>query len=276
MGKNKEPSALCGRLLEVFAEVQALNSAINDTLRLMPSQVNAKQLQLLSQSRLAPYMDACDKDPDRAWALYLWANELSGAFHSLIAHFEIAVRNALSAQLVVWNVKNGGEPEWSEEHKTQGILYELLKSDLTQARKRAKKAAAARPLSHPRRNADPVHDDIVSQLMFGSWQKLLVPLSANESDSRQKLLWKNCLRDAFPQANPSDASRVHLGERLDSVRRLRNRVSHHDNLLLVNPKHRISEMLGFVHKIDKDFPRLIMAGSRVRPVTRQDPRRTSP
>lgn len=231
------------------------------------------QRTLLSEPRLSPYLNAGEDDPDKAWSLYLWANELAGALHAQIALVEIAVRNAIERELRAWNSSQGGSADWTLHGEAKDPLYTLIKGDLNQARKSALRDANARAAGHPRRGVMPTHNDVIAQLMFGTWVKLLTPLSQTESSMRQELLWATGLNLAFPGSRQTDQGRVKIGHQLDSIRRLRNRVAHHDNILDVKVGHRINEMLSVVHKANPAYPRLVMANSRVRLIAREDPRR---
>lgn len=187
---------------------------------------------LVSPARLATYIDAADGDRCRAVDLYLWAAQLAGALHGQIAFVEIAVRNAINIELSAWSVKSGGVPEWSSAGVTVDPLYSLLRRQLVDARNRAAQEMAERPSSHPRCGTPPSHDDVVAQLMFGSWVKLV-----------------------------------------EMLRRLRNRVAHHDNLLQVDVRHRFNGMLSLLAKLDPTFPALAAARSSLRQLTKDDPLR---
>ena len=82
------------------------------------------------------------------------------------------------------------------------------------------------------------------------------------------------MSDAFPHADPSDLGREKLGDQLDRVRKLRNRVAHHENLLSVDIRRRLRDMLGILALIDPKLPDLAMQSNRVRTLVRADPRRS--
>lgn len=237
----------------------------------MAGQHDAQRM-LLSEPRLKPYLDATAGNLESAWSLYLWANNLAGALHAQISLVEVAVRNSIEQTLRNWNVSQSGPPDWALHNHTQEPLYTLLKNELNKARRSAHQEANSRTDGHPRKGVTPNHDDIIAQLMFGTWVKVLQPLSKNESSDRQEKLWTTGLNKAFPGADQSDAGRRKLGRQLNSIRRLRNRVSHHENLLHVQVAHRLNEMLSVVHKIHPSYPRLIMANSQVRKIAQEDPR----
>ena len=267
---SKNPPARRGDF-EVNTMVQAHRSNIYDTLRSMSGQEEAQRT-LLSEPRLSPYLDVAEDDPGKAWSLYLWANELAGSLHAQISLVEIAVRNSIERELRVWNASQGGSADWTLQDQAREPLYTLIRGDLNQARSHARRDANARVAGHPRRGVTPTHNDVIAQLMFGTWVKLLTPLSSTEPSTRQQSLWANGLNLAFPGADQQDAGRIKIGHQLDSIRRLRNRVAHHDNILAVKVGRRINEMLSLVHKANPSYPRLVMANSRVGLIAREDPR----
>ena len=228
---------------------------------------------LLSAARMAPYLQASNGDLGRAADLYLWATELAGALHAQISFVELAVRNAVDPQLSAWNVSQSGHASWTNVGAAQGELYTILKNDIKEARRRGERETAIRAPNHPRHKANVTHDDMVAQLMFGSWVKILRPMSSTESATKQQKLWKDQLHQGFPGADSSDAGRVTVGNQLDTLRYLRNRVAHHDNLLTVNVSNRLNAMLSALSKIDNDYSTLAMARSTVRRLTKEDPRK---
>jgi hypothetical protein len=118
------------------------------------------------------------------------------------------------------------------------------------------------------------HDDVVAQLMFGAWVKLIRPISKTESSAPQKQLWTEVLRRAFPDSDQSDAGRRAIGTQLETMRQLRNRVAHHDNLLEVDIRHRQNGALSLLSKVDPALPALAVARSPLRRLVREDPRRS--
>lgn len=236
-----------------------------------PSQAALERL--LSGARLRPYLAATGGDLQRATDLYLWATQLAGALHAQISFVEIAVRNAIDAELAAWNAAAGGPREWSRAGGTADPLYSLLRRQLVDARNRADQQAYERGPGHHRHGEAATHDDVVAQLMFGSWVKLVRPVSTAESPARQRLLWDATVHRAFPNAARDEDSRVAVGDQLEMLRRLRNRIAHHDNLLGVDVRHRLNGMLALLAKVDDRYPPLAAARSTLRQLVREDPRR---
>ena len=233
-------------------------------------------LDLAGSARFAPYLREAHGDIYRARELYLWAADLAGALFSTIAFVEVGLRNAMDRKLRAWNDQQGidyGE-DWALRKGAAPLLYDLVThKSLAVAQNFAREQSRLRPKTHPRRLAAVTHDDVVSHFMFGTWVYLIKPRVRNQPQQCQQL-WHECLSDAFPHADPSDLGREKLGDQLDRVRKLRNRVAHHENLLSVDIRWRLRDMLGILALIDPKLPDLAMQSNRVRTLVRADPRRS--
>lgn len=225
---------------------------------------------LLGWARANVYLAEASGDAVRAGELYMWSTQVSGALHAQLSYVEIALRNAIDPVLASWNAAQPGfGRDWTSEHGTATPLYGLLKDSLSVARKNAEKESQRRPHSHSRHNAPVTHDDMIAQLMFGSWVKLV---HSTDGSTRQANLWAAAIHRAFPNVPSIDSERVRLGRQLESMRRLRNRVAHHDNLLGVNVRSRLNESLSLLAKIDRDFPTIAAGQSTLRRLSKSDPR----
>ena len=238
---------------------------------------------LLGTARLRTYVDAAHGDPKLAADLYEWGTRLAGAWHSHISFVEIGVRNAIDRELISWNSSQrttDGSPfprDWTLDRRAAPLVSELIGKPLTEARKNAAKEARGRPRSHPRHLASVTHDDVVAQLTFGSWSRLVMPPQGNrhrQGNARQSDPWEQALHLAFPGAASGDEGRVAIGRQLEAIRRLRNRIAHHDNLLTVDTGARLNGSLSLLAAIDPEFPDLVMASNSLRALVAEDPRRT--
>lgn len=233
-------------------------------------------LDLAGSARFTPYLREAYGDIDRARELYLWAADLAGALFSTIAFVEVGLRNAMDRKLRAWNDQQGIEygEEWALRKGAAPLLYDLVThKSLASAQNFASEQSRLRPKRHPRRLVAITHDDVVSHFMFGTWVYLVKPRVWNQPQQCQQL-WLECLSHAFPYADPSDSGRERLGDQLDRVRKLRNRVAHHENLLSVDIRRRLRDMLGILALIDPKLPDLAMQSNRVRTLVRADPRRS--
>lgn len=234
----------------------------------MKSQLSIKQL--ISEPRLEAYLRASGYNEQKALELYQWAMQLSGALHTQISYVEIAVRNSVDMALREWNRQHSLSVYWSLENNADELLYSLIGKPLREARKNAVQESLRRPRSHPRKGNPVAHDDVVSQLTLGTWSNLV----GYKSHPKNQQLWEEALHKAFPFAEDaaSVTCRQEIGRQLETLRRLRNRVAHHDNLLEVRVTHRLNGMLALLAKINPDYVDFATAKSPVREISRLDPR----
>jgi hypothetical protein len=229
----------------------------------------------LGARRLKPYLDAGGGDIQRASDLYQWNMKLGGALHTQISYVEIAVRNSIDEALANWNSiqprpdgSGSFGREWTAQDGAAQPLYSLIKNHVKLARAHAKKEAESRHHTHPRHNVVPTHDDVVAQLMFGNWTALFT----DNDVTRRTKLWEDALRVAFPNADQTDFGRNKIAKQLESLRRLRNKAAHHDNVLSVAVAKRLNDMLSLLRSINADYPTWAMADSSLRRIAKEDPR----
>lgn len=221
---------------------------------------------LIGDARLAPYLEAATQDLDTALALYRWNMQLAAAFQEVLGFVEVSVRNAIDAQLKLWNPSRGSDQadqpypeEWTMNPAPP--LRGLVKSAVKQADKHAARARDNRHPEHHRKAAPITHDDLVAQLSFSLWPKLIP--SPEKALSGTPNLWSAALVDAFPQAAGGSANQVLavpavklVHDRLNRLVKLRNRVAHMEPLLDVNIAARQTDclqILGYMSPQARDW-----------------------
>lgn len=162
----------------------------------------------LSQARLTRYMAAAGNDIGLALDLYEKNVAVSEALFGFLHGLEVAVRNSLhltmSAEL--------GQADWYRDGLSlpwpphQLIFTVPMNRMITDARSKISPQA---PIGK-----------LVAELMFGFWPSLV----ANHFTD----LWDPCLHKAFPHAK---VPRRIIHWRLEVIRRLRNRIAHHEPIL---------------------------------------------
>lgn len=228
---------------------------------------------LLGEPHFAIYVEEAHFELGAAEDLYRWNLELAGAFHGPLANFEVVTRNAIDQALRAWNDSKVGTQVWAIEGQTADLLYDIIGRELRTARKWAKNASGLRPRDHPRRNADNTHDDIVAQLTMGNWAKIL-GASGQESDRiKAAQLWSEGVHKAFPAIDNSDEGRKVLANKYLRLAKLRNRISHHEQLLKVNSRSRINDLTTSLNGISAEVAAWAMRDSRIRKVAQRDPRK---
>ncbi|WP_314223798.1 hypothetical protein [Streptomyces zaehneri] len=171
-------------------------------------------LRSFSGPRLKPYLSAAEGDPEVAMRLYWWNVEASAALYVPMHCVELAVRNALHDSLAV----KYGRPDWW----TVAPLNQGGKDLVDKARAKCQRDEQRRAAEQNRRMRPVMVDDIVTELSFGFWEKLL----ASRYD---RVFWVPTLHKAFPYYT---GRRDVLHQDLRVLVRLRNRVGHHEPIHL--------------------------------------------
>lgn len=164
----------------------------------------------LSSERFAPYLTQCSNDFDTACELYIWNMAVSGAFLPWLNMVEIILRNRIHIAL---STVHGNQ--WAWEH---GFISTL---------------------PNPRNSFNPRHElsvisnkykatrktgKVIADLNFAFWQQML-------KKNQLHTLWNKHLYITFPNLDASktvDANRQTLYDHLEQIRKLRNRIAHHE------------------------------------------------
>ncbi|GAA1870085.1 Abi family protein [Paeniglutamicibacter psychrophenolicus] len=178
----------------------------------------------LSVDRFSTYLESAGGSRTRALDLYEWNAKLSAAFLHDLSHLEVGLRNACDRQLAAATLP--GDLHWTDPATLLTLFPILMRRNKLTGRQhdvnkiprnnveRARTSAATKP------HTPPLPGKTVAEIMFGFWTYLL-------SDSHEKTIWVPYLHKAFPPG--TDRSR--LNDSLASLRRFRNRVAHHENIL---------------------------------------------
>lgn len=185
--------------------------------------VRDEMIRLLSVPRLATYTAACDGDVKQALELYRWNLTVSTAFFESIHYFEVAFRNCVDRAVAT---SAPGATSWFDDSTVP--LSNGAWKQVRQARDRIVQAGQT-----------VVHGRVVAELSLGFWAALL-------SERYNRTLWATCLKDAFPGAR-----RQRLHEAVDEIRRLRNRIAHHEPLIS--------------RDLDSDYEVLLATAERISP-----------
>lgn len=179
----------------------------------------------ISSERLAKYLDEAQGDVSTALVFYERNCRLSESFYTPLQCFEVCLRNALHTQLsgyygVNW-FRNGGPP-----------LALLAKEDI---------AKALKELEGEGGKVTALPGAVVAELKLGFWVSLL-------NRRYDTSLWRQCLHLAFlPAARSRGRQPIH--QRINVLRRFRNRVAHHEPIfhLDLDRMHReIIETIGWM------------------------------
>ena len=219
----------------------------------------------LHRSRMAPYLCEADGNDKDALRLYRWNLELTAAVQEVLGVTEVILRNAMDRELQRWNSEKAGvETSWlmrEPETPLRGLVNQKRKEAL----RRAKKEAEARPEGHPRCGEAVCHDDVLAQLMFGTWKDLLPNHAPDAGDAQPNLnrerMWREALQYAFPHVSDFDGEKTYW--RVAHLHLLRNRVSHMDSLLNIDVDDRIQDAFDLVGSVDPALRDWVTGLSRV-------------
>lgn len=185
---------------------------------------------VLSQPRFKTYMLAKNSVVEDALALYQWNAEASAAFLYVIHLFEICVRNAVanaaesayganwpSQQNFMLSLPNPGQPNFSP------------KRELNSTRSRAGNTTTGK---------------IIADIKLAFWESMYT----SRHDNR---LWTPYLSREFPHLPAGmtvQAARSRIHDVCEVVRRLRNRIAHHEPVFtrtLTTDYEGILEIVGY-------------------------------
>ncbi len=163
---------------------------------------------ILSAPRFATYLKATGNDRTQALELYSWNLQISSAFLVPLHVLEVAVRNAIVEAI---EAVHGGTWPW-----TQGFIRSLPNPK--------------RPTYSPARDLDicarqnDTAGKVVAELKFVFWETML-------TSRHQGRLWSDHFFTVFPDAPrgvTSGQRRSELRDNIEHIRRLRNRIAHHE------------------------------------------------
>jgi hypothetical protein len=140
-------------------------------------------------------------DRERAVRLYEQNTLLAESLYGILQGLEVALRNSMHAQLAA----DCGQAEWWDTLSLEQEQASMLRKAKDALKREGKPPDAGR---------------VVAELSFGFWTGLTGP--------RYSDLWRNHLVKIFPR-RPIQRSEVQT--RLNSIRKLRNRIAHHEPIL---------------------------------------------
>lgn len=158
----------------------------------------------ISSARLGRYLNAAAGDKQRALRLYVWNVRLCEELYLPLQTAEVAVRNAVHSALVTHYGRG-----WYSRPAFIDVLPDRYKAEV-----------AKTTLDEQMRRAGMfTGDHVVAGMPFGFWVHLL-------SMSFDHLLWKNGMGAAFANI-PAHVGRLQVFDRVDRLRKFRNKVMHH-------------------------------------------------
>ena len=187
----------------------------------------------ISRERLGTYLTLAQGNREKALQLYTWNTTVSAAFYGPLQGLEVALRNAIHRQLT----RLYGEAWY--DNPVVGLDLGGLDRIATAKTKITRTGGTVTP------------SGLVAGLSFGFWVSLLGPGGRLDPAGRranyEMTLWRPGLRRSFPHRTP--LTRVQAYQPLNSLRKLRNRVAHHEPIFarpLLEDHQRILEVTGWI------------------------------
>lgn len=143
---------------------------------------------------------------DKALVLYRWNSEFAGALMWHLSSCEIVMRNAVADAL---ETRYG--PQWPWSPGFRYTLNGFAQGSLDEAKRKAGPGATT--------------GMVIAELSFGFWEKMF-------KGSFDASIWNTELHRVFPHLKEPNVqvARAGIYQSLEKVRRLRNRVAHHEPL----------------------------------------------
>ena len=189
----------------------------------------------ISRDRLQPYRQGNPQDDLAAYAAYAWNIAICESLYPALCCAEIALRNSIHTAAT----RRFGSDFW--------FVGRLKQQEQEQ-------------LDRLRQHIDPSGEkslsatDFVSGLSLGFWVDLF-------KGRYEQILWPQMLQAVFPHATRHQAAREPLYQRLNRIRRLRNRVFHYEPVwhwVDLPDQHRmILETIGWISPAMLDLARLL-------------------
>lgn len=189
--------------------------------------INRALERAISRDRLEKYLAEQGGDLDAALALYERNMLLSEAFYVPLQALEVCLRNAINDRMGA---------VYGHSWLTDPVIAPL--NDFS----RSMINAALSELGH-----DPADGQIVAELKFAFWVGLLGP-------QYDATLWRRALFRCFSAGRGRRRSEVH--GRLNAIRRLRNRIAHHEPIFhrpLADLHDEIIEAIGWICPHSRDW-----------------------
>jgi Abi-like protein len=165
---------------------------------------------ILSSARMSRYISACDGNTNKAMTLYRQNLRLSQEFFTVISCFEVALRNAINVQCILYFGN-----DWLRDGSANGGIFDNKYCLMT-----AKNInEAIQKLKHNYSN-----NKLVAELGFGFWVYFF---TQHQYTATGRILLK-----IFPEKPKTTRTiqynHTYIFDQLKKINNLRNRIAHHE------------------------------------------------
>jgi hypothetical protein len=203
----------------------------------------------LSDRRLARYAPAAADGAVSSADIYLWNCALCEAFYLPLHMAEITTRNAIHSALLFKSA------QWFENPTLLGLLDGHYRAELDRALDNERAQHGGRSDAH----------HLVSALTLGFWEHLT-------TKRLERFMFPKGIQKNFPHA-PWGMKRQDLHTRIESVRRWRNRIAHHNAIFDKGPSAKLQDALDLISWTSPALSHWVAANSRVSQTINKRPRR---
>ncbi len=210
--------------------------------------VEALIIGYLNVARVNRFAAAAQEDGVTPASLYLWNCEMSAAFYLPLHFAEITCRNTIHSALCF------RDKAWPDNKTFRGLLsHTHLKSlDLAIRDERAQHGDGM------------TNDHIVSALSFGFWEHLT-------TKRFKRLLWSKGFQRSF-QSAPWEIKLHDLQRQIESVRRWRNRIAHHNAIFDKKPSSKLQDAITLIEWSSPDLSKWVAAQCQVQSIINARPK----
>ncbi|MCI9888254.1 Abi family protein [Micrococcales bacterium 31B] len=199
----------------------------------------------ITQARFDEYLIAANHDREAASKLYEWNVSISAAFFELIAHVEVALRNAVDGIMKPLEVTESARVRVRDGWWFASPSF-LTDHDLSFYR------TAWKHLGDKAEGAS--RDKVLASMTFGIWDSIFGP--SYEQLFRRHLLY------AFPKRS-SGFKRVTVQKNVLALRNLRNRIAHHQAIFDLPLEERFEQAMELLRWIDPALEQWVLRLCRV-------------
>ncbi|MEH6649635.1 MAG: Abi family protein [Motiliproteus sp.] len=230
----------------------------------------------ISQPRLKSYVTLLDGDPIQLReliGLYNWNKALSSALYPMLQCLEVSIRNAVHERAT----SHFGTSDWYApliSAVSDDKYRDELSNDPTLDIRFYRKAVSVGKRNRRRRWASHLEnqlataerrltnagkkisaDGVISETMFGFWTGVFEAKFRDVTSTNR--LWPHLEQAVFPYAKPRQRDSVYVYSKLDGIRELRNRLSHHEPIWKDKSVTRSADALAFLKQSAEDIVDLI-------------------
>ncbi|WP_425073273.1 hypothetical protein [Sagittula sp. S175] len=248
-GRGQKPAeAPKGNLTASHEKIDSADIAMDQVQTLTDLTVQKLLTDCLSDRRLQRYAPAADDSGVAREDLYLWNCDMSESFHFALHIAEVSCRNSIHSALTY------GGRSWFDDPTFLKILAPARRKDLENALDDESSQHGAVMDTH----------HLVSALSFGFWEHLT-------TKRFQRYLFPRGFQKNFKCA-PKSAKLDDLHTLIESVRRWRNRIAHHNAIFDKGPSAKYQDTLKLIAWSSSDLETWVANRCRVNQIINARPK----